>query len=171
MDRIIRAARDVTDQEWEELKDLYVKAFTTMSKGLSATDLALMDNHPEQFWANVFDLDRPRSHAKNYIFTMIIIGKKIAAYGFYLYVNEVRYLYVHHFVVHPDFQGQGLGKRLMSILQELYVDAKKIGLLTRTYNVLAQNFYKHLGFSATIDIPNHIHEYYSTDRVYMERIT
>ncbi len=46
----------------------------------------------------------------------------------------------------------------------------KVGLLTRTYNVQAQNFYKRLGFSASVDVPAAISEYYSSDRVYMERV-
>lgn len=56
----------------------------------------------------------------------------------------------------------------MCAMQELHGDAQKVGLLTRTYNVQAQNFYKRLGFSASVDVPAAIREYYSSDRVYME---
>lgn len=72
------------------------------------------------------------------------------------------------FVVDPDCQGQGLGRRLMFAMQELHVNVQKVGLLTRSYNVAAQNFYKRLGFSTSIDAA--IREYYSSDRVYMERV-
>lgn len=170
MDSIKCSAHDVTCQEWEELRALYVQAFVAMSASVSAGDLVLMGNNPEQFWAGVFDCDKPRSNAKNYTFSMIKDSERIAAYGLYTYVSDVRYLYIHHFVVHPDYQGQGLGKGLMRTMQELHGAAQKVGLLTRTYNVQAQSFYKRLGFSASFDIPAAIREYYSSDRVYMERV-
>nr|AIA18441.1 Acetyltransferase (GNAT) family [uncultured bacterium] len=169
MPNTIHSAHDITDQEWDALRTLYVEAFVAMSSTLSACDLALMDNHPEQFWAGVFDRDKPQSTAKNYTFSLTKEGERIIAYGLYTYVNGTQYLYIHHFVVHPDYQGQGLGKRLMCAIEELHSEAKKVGLLTRTYNVLAQNFYERLGFSATSDVPALIREYYSNDRVYMER--
>ena len=164
------AARDITCQEWEALRALYVQAFVAMSASVSACDLALMGNNTEQFWAGVFDRDKPRSNAKNYTFSMSKDGERIVAYGLYTYMSDAQYLYIHHFVVHPDYQGQGLGKRLMCAMQELHVDAQKVGLLTRTYNVQAQNFYKRLGFSSSVDVPAAIREYYSSDRVYMERV-
>lgn len=170
MNSTICTAHDVTCQQWEELRALYVHAFVTMSTNLNTSDLALMGNNPEQFWTDVFDCDKSRSNTKNYTFSISKEGEKIVAYGLYTYMNDVQYLYIHHFLVHPDYQGRGLGKRFMYAIQELYPSAKKIGLLTRTYNVQAQNFYKRLGFSASIDIPNAIREYYSSDRLYMERI-
>lgn len=170
MNSIMRTARDVTCQEWESLRALYVQAFVTMSASISAGDLALMDNNPEEFWAGVFDRDKIRSNAKNYTFSMSKDGERIVAYGLYTYESDAQYLYIHHFVVHPNYQGQGLGKRLMCAIQELHLDAQKVGLLTRTYNVHAQNFYNRLGFSASVDVPSAIREYYTRDRVYMERI-
>lgn len=170
MDSTICAAREVADYEWEALRGLYVQAFVAMSANVSAGDLALMGNNPEQFWAGVFDRDKTQSNAKNYTFSMSKDGGKMVAYGLYAYMNDSRYLYIHHLVVHPDYQGQGLGKRLIYTMQELHVDAQKVGLLTRTYNIQAQNFYKRLGFSACVDIPAAIREYYSSDRVYMERV-
>jgi ribosomal protein S18 acetylase RimI-like enzyme len=161
---------DVTDKEWEELKALYVQAFVGMSSNVSKDDLALMDHNPEQFWTNVFDRDKTRSNEKNYTFSIAKDGERIVAYGLYTCVNDAQYLYIHHFVVHPNYQGQGLGKELMHTILELFVDVQKVGLLTRTYNVQAQNFYRRLGFSASVDVPSAIHEYYSNDRVYMERI-
>ena len=146
-----------------------MQAFVAMSASLSACDLALMGNNPQQFWAGVFDRDEPLSKAKNYTLSMSKDSGRIVAYGLYTYVSDEQYLYIHHFVVHPDYQGQGFGKRLMHAIQELYVDTQKIGLLTRTYNVQAQNFYKRLGFSASVDVPSSVCEYYSSDRVYMER--
>lgn len=169
MDSIVCNANDVTCQEWEELRALYIKAFVAMSASISDCDLALMDNNPEQFWAGVFDRDRPRSITKNYTFSISRSNEKIVAYGLYTYMSDVHYLYIHHLAVHPDHQGQGLGKRLMCTMQQLHADARKVGLLTRTYNVQAQTFYERLGFSASVDVPTNIHEYYSNDRVYMER--
>ena len=111
MDSIICAARDVTNQEWEALRALYVQAFVAMSASVSAYDLAIMGNNPEQFWESVFDCDKPRSNTKNYMFSMSKDGERIVAYGLYTYVSNAQYLYIHHLVVHPDYQGQGLGKR------------------------------------------------------------
>jgi ribosomal protein S18 acetylase RimI-like enzyme len=169
MDRIC-AASDLTYQEWEDLRALYVLAFVKMSANVSESDRAIMGNNPEEFWAGVFDRDKPRSIQKNYTFTISKVGEKIIAYGLYVFVSDMQYLYIHHFVVHPDYQGQGLGKRLMQALQNIHSDAQKIGLLTRTYNLPAQNFYQRLGFSESKDVPAAIQEYYSSDRVYMERV-
>ena len=169
MNSLLCNARDITTQEWEALRALYVQAFVAMSTNVNACDLALMGNNPENFWAGVFDRDKPRSKEKNYTFSLSKDGENIAAYALYTYVSDAHYLYVHHLVVHPDYQGRGLGKQLMSTLQKLHEDAQKAGLLTRTYNVPAQNFYKRLGFSASLDVPAAIQEYYSSDRVYMER--
>ena len=169
MDSIECAARDVTSQEWEALRALYIQAFVRMSATVSADDLALMGNDPKAFWAGVFDRDKPQSSAKNYTFCISKEGETIVSYGLYTYVTDTQYLYIHHFVVHPDYQGQGFGKRLMQAIQDLYIDAQKVGLLTRTYNLQAQNFYKRLGFSASLDVPPSVREYYSPDRVYMER--
>ena len=99
MDNIICAARDVTYQEWEVLRALYVQAFVAMSANVSACDLALMGNNPEQFWSGVFDYDKPRSSAKNYTFSISKDGEKIISYGLYTYVSDVQYLYIHHFVM------------------------------------------------------------------------
>lgn len=170
MKNTLCSARDLAGHEWEMLRALYVQAFVTMSTNVSAGDLALMGNHPQTFWEGVFDRDKPRSHAKNYTFILSKEGEKTVAYGLYTYARETHYLYIHHFVVHPDHQGQGLGRQLMDALQTLHGDAQKVGLLTRTYNLQAQNFYKRLGFSQSVDVPADIHEYYSKDRVYMERV-
>ena len=167
----IYAAHDLPHQEWHALRALYVHTFVTMSANVSASDLALMGNNPKQFWEEVFDRDKPRATTKNYTFIISKDGEKITSYGLYKYLSDTQYLYIHHLVVHPDYQGKGLGKRLMCAIQDLHGDAQKIGLLTRIYNVQAQNFYKRLGFSASVEVPTAICEYYSSsDRVYMERI-
>lgn len=170
MNNIMRAAADLTCQEWEAIRALYVLAFVKMSTNVSTSDLALMGGDPERFWADVFDQDKPRSKAKNYTFSIFKEDDTIIAYGLYTYVSDALYLYIHHFLVHPDYQGRGMGKRFMCTMQNMHTDAQKIGLLTRTYNLQAQNFYKHLGFSASLEVPPAIREYYSIDRVYMERL-
>lgn len=169
MDSRICPAREITHEEWQELRELYIQAFVAMSENVSIEDLALMGNNSKKFWAAVFDRDQPQSSAKNYIFNISKENEKIISYGLYTYINDERYLYIHHFVVHPGYQRQGLGKRLMSMIQALHGDAKTIGLLTRTYNIQAQNFYKRLGFSESLQVPAAICEYYSPDRVYMEQ--
>lgn len=169
METRLCASRDLTVQEWDELRELYVKAFVAMSATVSAHDLALLGNNPEHFWERVFDRDKPNSIAKNYTFKLTKENERIVAYGLYTYLKDAQYLYIHHFVVHPDYQGKGLGKSLMSAMQESHLDAEKIGLWTRTYNVQAQNFYKRLGFSVSLHVPDAIREYDSSDRVYMER--
>ena len=170
MNNITISFDDVTDQVWEELRALYVQAFVAMSSNVSKDGLALMNHNPEKFWTKVFDRDKTRSNEKNYTFSITKLAERIVAYALHTYVNDAQYLYIHHFVVHPNYQGQGLGKELMRTILELPVDVQKVGLLTRTYNIQAQNFYNRLGFSASVDVPSAIHEYYSSDRVYMEHI-
>jgi ribosomal protein S18 acetylase RimI-like enzyme len=165
----LRAAHDVTDPEWEAIRALFVHTFVTLSASVSVDALALMGHHPEKFWGDVFDADQPRAREKNYTFSLSKERERLVAYGLYTYVSHAQYLYIHHFVVHPDYQGQGIGKRLMHTMQELHGDAKKVGLLTRPYNIQALNFYKRLGFSASVDVPAVCREYYSSERVYLER--
>lgn len=61
--------------------------------------------------------------------------------------TDGRRLYVHHFCIHPDFQGLGLSKAL---LKKSLSFAKKINqqikLEVHRTNLIAKNLYKNYGF-------------------------
>jgi diamine N-acetyltransferase len=58
--------------------------------------------------------------------------------------NELKTIYVL-----PNFQGQGIGKKLWNEMLEFFDNSKKIVLSVVTYNKNAIEFYKKLGFVDT----------------------
>ena len=71
--------------------------------------------------------------------------------------NEV---YIRQLAVDPSLWGQGVGTTLMSAIFEKLPDTKRIVLVTRKVNTVAQNFYKKLGFK----VSEYIHEGLSPER-------
>lgn len=68
--------------------------------------------------------------------------------------NDGRRGYLYHFVVREDFQGQGLGTRLLeavcSHLQESGIP--KVGLVAFQSNILGLQFWKHKGWTLRHDL-------------------
>ncbi|MCK4662157.1 MAG: GNAT family N-acetyltransferase [Bacteroidales bacterium] len=61
--------------------------------------------------------------------------------------NDKRRLYLHHFCIHPDFQGQGLSKILARESLEFAKKQKlQIKLEVHNTNVKAIDLYKNIGF-------------------------
>ncbi|MCK9255442.1 MAG: GNAT family N-acetyltransferase [Bacteroidales bacterium] len=61
--------------------------------------------------------------------------------------NDGRRLYLHHFCIHPDYQGKGLSKLLMDKSMEF---ARKVGLQIKLEvhreNIVARNLYDKYAF-------------------------
>jgi Acetyltransferases len=51
--------------------------------------------------------------------------------------------YVHYLLIHPDYQGEGVGKELVRLIGEEYKDYLRIVLIAYDKEV---GFYKHCGF-------------------------
>lgn len=62
--------------------------------------------------------------------------------------NVKPYLYIHDVVVHSDYRGKGLGRKLLERLVEYSTEKNfcKITLEVRSDNPVAQNLYQSLGF-------------------------
>jgi ribosomal protein S18 acetylase RimI-like enzyme len=60
-------------------------------------------------------------------------------------------LNIHDFVVHPDFRGQGIGRRLMAAVEEhaRTLGCCKVTLEVRADNLTAQRLYETCGFAAS----------------------
>ena len=60
------------------------------------------------------------------------------------------YLYIHDVVIHKDYRGKGLGRKMMEQLVTYSKDKNycKITLEVRSDNPVAQNLYQSLGFKA-----------------------
>ena len=60
------------------------------------------------------------------------------------------YLYIHDVVIHKDYRGKGLGRKMMEQLVTYSKDKNycKITLEVRSDNPVAQNLYQSLGFEA-----------------------
>jgi len=65
--------------------------------------------------------------------------------AFWLIVDEA---HINNLAVHPEWRGQGLGKRLLAhvLQQALAVNAVLATLEVRAGNLIAQNLYRHYGF-------------------------
>ncbi len=58
--------------------------------------------------------------------------------------NKIQSLYIL-----PEFQGRGIGKKLMSAIIDWFGPGKNIFLGVANYNLRAQEFYEHMGFKKT----------------------
>lgn len=165
----VKCACDITDKDWNQLKELFVLSFVTTCQNVSKQDLELMNNDPATFWANVFDRDKPQVVSEKYEAIMFKSGDTVIAYILYVYLEDSKYLYVRHLCVSPNYQGQSLGKKLIAAMSAFHLGSQQIGLLTRTYNQRAQDFYIHLGFRISQNPPAYVLKFYKPDRVYLEK--
>lgn len=99
--------------------------------------------YPEP-WTRTMFLDEIRSD-RSY-FLVVFSGKVLVGYGgFWLVLDEA---HVTSVVVRPEWQGRGLGRRLMEHLLAAAVDrdAHIATLEVRTSNIRARNLYLSMGF-------------------------
>lgn len=57
--------------------------------------------------------------------------------------------HVYHFFVHPEAQGQGLGRRLWRCLLDFVAAYNETGALTVNASLVARDMYAHFGFVVT----------------------
>ena len=58
--------------------------------------------------------------------------------------------YVHYMLVNPEYQGHGIGKRLICFVKEKYADYLKICLTSYSKSI---GFYENCGFTASKSTP------------------
>ena len=56
--------------------------------------------------------------------------------------------YIHYMLIHPDYQGQGIGKKLMNLVKEAYKNFLAIVLISYDTKV---EFYQNCGFETGDD--------------------
>lgn len=86
--------------------------------------------------------------------TTLVLEKNGEIIGTLLCGNDGRRGFLYHFVVHPDYRGQGLGKMM---LQKVYAELKKAGLAKGGLVALKTNtsglaFWKHAGWVLRDDL-------------------
>lgn len=92
------------------------------------------------------DVIRNTKNAKGILYVMINPGGKIIGSS---WINQDgRRSYIHHFAIHPDYQGRGLSKKLLETSLDY---CRKLGhqikIEVHSQNQKALNLYKSYGFS------------------------
>jgi len=59
--------------------------------------------------------------------------------------DKIMTAYVHYLLVHPDYQGKGIGKELIRMIREKYTNYLRIVLVTDNKEI---GFYEHCGFDS-----------------------
>jgi len=91
-------------------------------------------------------------HTLNHGARIILIYNEEIPVGTVWLTHDFRRLYIHHMAVHPNFQNQGFGKRLMeealAVAKQLKLQAK---LEVHKDNQIAYELYKSFGFQTLDD--------------------
>lgn len=86
---------------------------------------------------------------KNNVYSVSVYdNNKIIGYG-RIIGDGIIYLYIHDIMVHPSYQGQGIGKQIMQKLVDRINEIKKENPYLRAYLGAAkgkEEFYKKCGF-------------------------
>ncbi len=96
-------------------------------------------------------VDGLANHPSAFVLFVCVDGRfagMVTCFELFSTFNVRPYLYIHDVVVHSDFRGQGLGRKLMERLVEYSTEKNfcKITLEVRSDNPVAQNLYQSLGF-------------------------
>jgi dTDP-4-amino-4,6-dideoxy-D-galactose acyltransferase len=86
------------------------------------------------------------NNLKNDYVLVKITNQRIS--GFVSYSVHENFSYIHLIAVHPDFQGQGIGKSLINELESNLKENSILKVPTQESNIGACNFYKAFGFKA-----------------------
>ena len=97
---------------------------------------------------------------------VVVALLKLSAHG-----GFHRYPYIHVYAVHPHFQGQGVGSRLLAAFEaNVLAPAEKVFLLVADFNVRAQAFYAKCGYEKVGEVSDFFTEG-DTEWIMMKRLT
>ncbi len=133
------AAEMAEKGDLEEILALQKKAFSGEASCIGCASIPPMLQTIDDIKAEYTNLQQPM------IFLKIVLDRTIV--GSVRAYEKDGTCYIGRLVVHPDYQGKGLGKRLMRAIETCYKGAR-FELFTRADSVRNIGFYKSLGYNA-----------------------
>jgi putative acetyltransferase len=123
--------------EIEEVMDLWLK-----------TNISAHSFIPEKYWVGKYNVVK-----KEYlpISRTLVYKEDNIIKGFISVGKDTNYSFIGALFVLEDYQGEGIGKKLLNSCKYLY---SNLELSVYVENIKAVNFYKHCGFSIKSKQPN-----------------
>ena len=138
----------ITPIQVDQIYDVYLSAFQPQNRFKPGE---LEDYFAEKF---VPRLEKPL------ILCAAIDHHRIVGYALFEKLSTSYYL--AEMAVHPDYQGKGVGKKLVFSIFEKDPAAKKIVLLTEIENRWSKPFYEKIGFKpSTFQLPDYSPEIFT----------
>lgn len=81
---------------------------------------------------------------ENEVYLIYADGKLVGSVGFQR--KAPNRVYISGLVVHPDFQGRGIGREVIGVVLEKLKDTKRMEIVVHPENERALNMYKSFGF-------------------------
>ena len=148
----------MNNEQWQEVGKLWMVSFFNTYKSLPLSRID-SDIHGESedaladWLKRLFAKDQVIALQNAYVFTLVYKDGQLLGYTLHHVLAQSSIIHIHHFVVDPNFQGQGIGKTLLSAVIRNHPEIESIVLTTRILNAPAREFYKHQGF---YEITEHI---------------
>ena len=125
----------------EKARDTFISSYKGLYKGQSQKRYSS--------WWNSFKKDYIKHFKKNkrdIFFLTANLKDKIVGFVVFILPKSSKNAYLDLLIVEPEFQGFGLGRKLLFSIKERFRRVKKIFLLVDRNNKKAKRIYKHLGF-------------------------
>ena len=87
--------------------------------------------------------DLQQEFASSHVLRIVLDGKIIGSVRAKLAADTC---HIGRLIVHPNYQGRGLGTRLMSAIEREFGAAKRFEIFTGTRSLTNLNLYAHLGY-------------------------
>lgn len=152
-------APKMDDFQWQAIKNLWCASFYNAYKDLpfdqvdndikGATVDALVD-----YLQRRFEKYRFAAIKDSYSFVLAYKDEQLVGGTLYHMLDQQAIIYIDHFAVDPNYQGQGVGRALLQATISSMPEAVAVVLTTRILNKPAQGFYRKLGFYEITSIDN-----------------
>ena len=132
------------------VKEILVKAFMTEYEDVPLSDLNpsfKSTGDVRRFYEGYFESEFLHYKSGGLIWVQAYIGERPVGFAtFELETTEKKAAYMNLLVVHPDYQGQGIGKALAFSIMAVHPNIRAINLLIRKINQGGHLFYEKIGF-------------------------
>ncbi len=138
----------------KEEEDFLVRAFLYAYRGIPA-DVLKTDNVEKRFRLffveESIDLNNPD---KEIYVIRAEYNNELIGYVSFEHYGAPDTVYIRELGVDPSVMQCGLGRKLVFICKEYIPCVRRIILATTVYNKNAREFYKHVGFTESADVPH-----------------